>query len=37
MAQRQLISREEMGQVIRSKKHFYNAMQQDGWVLPAFK
>ena len=31
------ISREQLGQFVRSKKHFYNAMLQTGYVMPAFK
>ena len=33
----QNISREQLGQFVRSKKHFYNAMLQMGYVMPAFK
>ena len=31
------ISREQMGYFVRSKRHFYNAMLQTGYVMPAFK
>ena len=31
------MSREQIGDVVRSKKHFYNAMLLAGFVLPAFK
>ena len=33
----QNISRDQLGQFVRSKKHFYNAMLQMGYVMPAFK
>ena len=33
----QNISRDELGTFVRSKKHFYNAMLQMGFVMPAFK
>ena len=29
------MSREQIGEVVRSKKHFYNAMLLAGYVLPA--
>ena len=31
------MSREQIGEVVRSKKHFYNAMLLHGFVMPAFK
>ena len=31
------MSREQIGEVVRSKQHFYNAMLLSGFVLPAFK
>ena len=33
----QSISSDELGTFVRSKKHFYNAMLQQGYVMPAFK
>ena len=33
----QNISREQLGQFVRSKKHFYNAMLLAGYVLPSYK
>ena len=36
-SRQQNISREQLGQFVRSKKHFYNAMLQMGYVMPAFK
>ena len=32
----QNISREQLGQFVRSKKHFYNAMLLAGYVMPAY-
>lgn len=31
------MSREQIGQFCRSKKHMYNVMQLSGYVMPAFK
>ena len=31
------MSREQIGEVVRSKKHFYNAMLLAGYVLPSYK
>ena len=31
------LSREQLGLVIRTKKQFYNAMLQDGYVMPGYK
>ena len=31
------ISCDELGTFVRSKKHFYNAMLQMGYVMPAYK
>ena len=30
------MSREQIGEVVRSKKHFYNAMLLAGYVMPAY-
>ena len=31
------MSREQIGEVVRSKKHFYNAMLLAGYIMPAYK
>ena len=31
------MSREQIGDVVRSKQHFYNAMLLTGFVLPSYK
>ena len=31
------MSREQIGDVVRSKQHFYNAMLLAGFVLPSYK
>ena len=36
-APQESLSREQMGLVIRNKKHFWNAMVQDGWMMPDYK
>ena len=36
-APQESLSREQLGLVIRNKKHFWNAMVQDGWMMPDYK